>query len=95
MAGTACYKPGLRSRLIHAIRGCRGLKGEPKGFGCRDFRDLLPRARSQLGGLIVLVWDSVRLHQPTRVVRAGLKQIRHRPDFVDSCLAGTGLIADG
>ncbi|MEV7565386.1 transposase [Streptomyces tanashiensis] len=35
------------------------------------------------------------LGQITRVVRAGLKQIRHRPDFVDSCLAGTGLIADG
>ncbi|MDI1453149.1 MULTISPECIES: hypothetical protein [unclassified Streptomyces] len=31
------------------------------GFGWRDFRDLIVRARIQLGGPIVLVWDNVRL----------------------------------
>ncbi|RST22378.1 DDE endonuclease [Streptomyces sp. WAC04770] len=40
----------------------RGRKDEPKGFGWRDFRDLIVRARIQLGGPIVLVWDNVRLH---------------------------------
>ncbi|MFD7735871.1 transposase [Kitasatospora phosalacinea] len=62
MAGMACYKPGERSRLIYAIREYRGRKGEPKGFGWRDFRALIVRARVQLGGPIVLVWDNVRLH---------------------------------
>lgn len=60
--GMTCYKPGERSRLIYAIREYRGRKGEPKGFGWRDLRDLLVRARIQLGGPIVLVWDNVRLH---------------------------------
>ncbi|MFC5785172.1 transposase [Streptomyces aureus] len=62
MAGMTCYKPGERSRLIYGIREYRGRKGEPKGFGWRDFRDLIVRARIQLGGPIVLVWDNVRLH---------------------------------
>ncbi|MDT0438625.1 MULTISPECIES: transposase [Streptomyces] len=62
MAGMACYKPGQRSRLIYAIRDYRGRKDEPKGFGWRDFRALVVRARIQLGGPIVLVWDNVRLH---------------------------------
>ncbi|WP_435226155.1 IS630 family transposase [Streptomyces sp. Tue6028] len=62
MAGMACYKPGERSRLIYSIREYRGRKDEPKGFGWRDFRDLIVRARIQLGGPIVLVWDNVRLH---------------------------------
>ncbi|MFB7443027.1 transposase [Streptomyces mirabilis] len=62
MAGMACYKPGERSRLIYAIREYRGRRDEPKGFGWREFRDLIVRARIQLGGPIVLVWDNVRLH---------------------------------
>ncbi|WP_311137168.1 transposase [Streptomyces sp. I6] len=62
MAGMSCYKPGERSRLIYRTREYRGRKGEPKGFGWRDFRDLVVRARIQLGGPIVLVWDNVRLH---------------------------------
>ncbi|WP_233227469.1 transposase [Streptomyces sp. I4(2020)] len=62
MAGMTCYKPGQRSRLFHAVREYNGRKGQPKGFGWRDFRDLIVRARIQLGGPIVLVWDNVRLH---------------------------------
>ncbi|MFD8384868.1 transposase [Streptomyces sp. NPDC059679] len=62
MAGMTCYKPGERSRLIYAVREYRGRKDEPKGFGWRDFRDLIVRARTQLGGPVVLVWDNVRLH---------------------------------
>ncbi|MFD8301330.1 IS630 family transposase [Streptomyces sp. NPDC059690] len=69
MAGMVCFKPGRRSRLIYAIREYRGRKDEPKGFGWRDFRDLVVRARIQLGGPIVLVWDNVRLH-----LTAGMKE---------------------
>ncbi|MFI6549924.1 transposase [Streptomyces prunicolor] len=60
--GHSCYKPGEKCRLIYAVREYRGRKDEPKGFGRRGFRDLLVRARIQLGGPIVLVWDNVRLH---------------------------------
>jgi transposase len=69
MAGMTCYKPGERSRLIYAVREYRGHKGQPKGFGWRDFRDLIVRARLQLGGPIVLVWDNARLH-----LTAGMKE---------------------
>lgn len=62
MAGMACYKLGERSRLIYAIREYWGRKDQPKGFGWRDFRDLIVRARIQLGGPILLVWDNIRLH---------------------------------
>ncbi|WSM19090.1 transposase (plasmid) [Streptomyces sp. NBC_01717] len=65
MAGMTCYKTGDRSRLIYAMREYRGRKDEPKGFGWRDFRDLIVRAHTQLGGPIVLVWDNVRLHLTT------------------------------
>ncbi|MDO0930410.1 transposase [Streptomyces sp. DG2A-72] len=62
MAGMVCYKPGQRSRVIYAVREYHGRKNEPKGFGWKDLRNLLVRARIQLGGPIVLVWDNVRLH---------------------------------
>ncbi|WP_310794848.1 transposase [Streptomyces sp. TLI_171] len=48
--------------MIYAIRDYDGRKDQPKSFGWRDFRDLLIRAGTQLGGPIVLVWDNVRLH---------------------------------
>lgn len=62
IAGMTCYKLGERSRLFYSVREYTGRKDQPKGFGWRDFRDLLIRARTQLGGPIVLVWDNVRLH---------------------------------
>ncbi|MEU0395738.1 transposase [Streptomyces sp. NPDC006208] len=58
----SCYRTGERFRLIYRVREYRRRRGEPKGFGWRDFRDLIVRARIQLGGPIVLVWDNVRLH---------------------------------
>nr|WP_241678940.1 hypothetical protein [Streptomyces lasalocidi] len=45
LAGMTCYKPGQWSRLIYAVREYRGRKDKPKGFGWRDFRDLIVRAR--------------------------------------------------
>ncbi|MEI5520369.1 transposase [Streptomyces brasiliscabiei] len=62
MAGMTCCKAGERSRLIYSVREYTGRKDQPKGFGWRDFRDLLIRARIQLGGPIVLVRDNARLH---------------------------------
>ncbi len=44
MPAMPCYKPGKRSRLIYAIHEYRGRKDEPKGFGWRDFRDLIMTA---------------------------------------------------
>nr|WP_185013260.1 transposase [Streptomyces sp. AK010] len=35
------------------------------------------------------------LGQITRAVKRRLKQIQYRPDLVDGCLAGTGLVTDG
>ncbi|MFC8584475.1 transposase [Streptomyces sp. NPDC057217] len=68
MAGMTCCKPGERLRLIYRIREYRGRKDEPKGFGWRGFRDLIVRARIQLDGPIVLVWDNIRLH-PAKPLR--------------------------
>lgn len=76
MAGMTCYKPGERSRLIYRIREYRGRKDEPKGFGWRDFRDLIVHARIQLGGPIVLVWDNVCLHL-TKPLRAFIEANSH------------------
>ncbi|MFE3659792.1 hypothetical protein [Streptomyces sp. NPDC059165] len=35
------------------------------------------------------------LCQITRAVKQRLKQIQHRPDLLDSCRTGTGLIMNG
>ncbi|CAL9669947.1 hypothetical protein SUDANB178_07387 [Streptomyces sp. enrichment culture] len=35
------------------------------------------------------------LGQFTRAVKRRLKHIQYRPDLVDGCLTGTGLIMDG
>ncbi|MFC5885118.1 transposase [Kitasatospora sp. CM 4170] len=62
IAGMACYKAGHRSRMIYGFRVHRGRKGERKGFSWQDYRDLILRARIQLGGPIVLVWDNLSTH---------------------------------
>ncbi|MFJ6722645.1 transposase [Streptomyces sp. NPDC091259] len=38
---------------------------------------------------------AANLGQITRAVKHKLKQVQYRPDLVDGCLAGTGLIMDG
>jgi hypothetical protein len=48
-------------RLIHAIRELRGRKDQPEGFGWKDYRDPILRARTQLGGPVVPVRDNLRM----------------------------------
>lgn len=62
MAGMTCHKTGERSRPIYGIHVYRGRKGEKKGFGRQDCRDLIVRAHMQLGGPIVLVRDNLSTH---------------------------------
>lgn len=62
MAGMTCYKPGERSRLSTRSVSTGAAKNEPKGFGWKDYHDLVVRAHTQLGGPIVLVWDNLRMH---------------------------------
>ncbi|MFF2147521.1 transposase [Kitasatospora sp. NPDC058190] len=62
IAGMACYKAGQRSRMIYGFRVHRGRKGERKAFTWQDYRDLILRARIQLGGPIVLVRDNLSTH---------------------------------
>ncbi|MER8105873.1 transposase [Kitasatospora sp. NPDC094016] len=58
----ACYEKGERFWPIYKFRVHRGRKGEPKAFSWQDYRDLIVRARTQLGGPIVLVWDNLSVH---------------------------------
>ncbi|MEU9783793.1 transposase [Streptomyces phaeochromogenes] len=48
--------------MFDAIREYQGRKNKPKGFGWKDYRDLVIRAHTQLGGPIVRVWDNLRMH---------------------------------
>lgn len=91
MAGLTCYKPGKRSRMFYSVREYRGRKGEPKGIGWRDVRDLLVRAHIQLGGSIVLVWDNLRMHlvEPMRDVRSA------RPRCAPRSVARAGTTSAG
>ncbi len=57
VAALACYKPGHRPRLIY--RPSRDPRPDGrKGFAWTDCRDLIQAAHKQLGGPIVLVWDT-------------------------------------
>ncbi len=62
IAGMTCYRPGEPPRMFYAVREYNGRRDQPEGFGWRDFRGLLFRARTQFEGPIVLVWDNVRIH---------------------------------
>ncbi|MDH6703344.1 transposase [Kitasatospora sp. MAA19] len=48
--------------MIFGFRIHRGRKGECKAFTWQDYRDLILRARIQLGGPIVLVWGNLSTH---------------------------------
>ncbi|GHB67363.1 hypothetical protein GCM10010377_67820 [Streptomyces viridiviolaceus] len=98
-----CYKTGERSRLIYRPRVQGHLRGDHRGFSWQDYRDLIVRAHLQLGGPIVVIWDSLLRRSTTanivftdrdhlvRAVRSGMRRIQRRPQLIDGCLTGTGL----
>ncbi|MCK9923326.1 transposase [Frankia sp. AgPm24] len=63
IAGLACYRPGQVPRWFYRLREHRGRAGEPKGFGWREYRDLVVAAHRRLGRPIVLVWDNLNIHR--------------------------------
>lgn len=77
VAALCCYKPGEKSRLIHRPRTHFLLKGARKSFSWKDYRDLLVRARAQLDGPIVVVWDNLNTH-----LAAGLKRYEAEHDWL-------------
>lgn len=57
LAALVAVKPGHRPRLLYRTHhGRRGARR--KGFTEADYAALLDAAHSQLGGPIVLIWDS-------------------------------------
>lgn len=62
IAGLACYRPGVRSRLVYRTMIYKGRKGEKKGFREPDLAALLDAAHRQLGAPIILVWDNLNVH---------------------------------
>jgi transposase len=68
VAALACYKPGVRSRLIYRPIIHRDHKaGGRRSFAWTDYRDLLIAAHQQLGRPIVLVWDNLNVHRDARM----------------------------
>jgi transposase len=68
VAALACYKPGVRSRLIYRPIIHRDHKaGGRRSFAWTDYRDLLIAAHQQLGRPIVLVWDNLNVHRDARI----------------------------
>ncbi|AJC53571.1 IS630 family transposase [Streptomyces sp. 769] len=63
IAALCCYKSGKRSRLTYQPRPYRRRKNERKSFDdWTDYRDLVRRAHLQLGGPVILIWDSLNTH---------------------------------
>ncbi|MCX5203172.1 transposase [Streptomyces sp. NBC_00237] len=63
VAALTCYKPGEPSRLIYRPRFQPPCNTGRKGFGWKDYRDLIVRAHIQLGGPITLIWDNLNTHR--------------------------------
>jgi DDE superfamily endonuclease len=62
IAGVVCYRPGDRPHLFYQLCAYRRRKGEPKGFGWADYRDLIIAARRQLAAPLVWCWDNLNIH---------------------------------
>jgi hypothetical protein len=62
IAGVVCYRPGDRPHLFYHLLAYRRRKGEPKGFGWADYRDLIIATHRQLGTPLVWVWDNLNIH---------------------------------
>ncbi|QLI99514.1 hypothetical protein HZZ00_18565 [Streptomyces sp. NEAU-sy36] len=96
-----CDKADERARLFYAVRESTGRKGQSKGFGWRDFPDLIVRARIQLGGPIVLVWDNPQLPDKAAAGAASATSPppasakSHAPSSIGSRSLSTGGVIDG
>lgn len=62
MAGVVCFRPGDRPHLFYTLRVHRGRTGEPKGFACADYRDLIISAHRRLDAPLVWCWDNLNTH---------------------------------
>ncbi|MCX4564789.1 hypothetical protein OOK48_00270 [Streptomyces viridodiastaticus] len=87
------WRAGLAVAGVAAIGAASllgpGTTAEAMGAGGGDVRSRLQRDRD-IGNLA-----AADLGQITRAIKRRLKQIQYRPDLVDGCLTGTGLIMDG
>jgi len=61
VAALVAVKPGSRPRLVYRTHHARRGSGR-KGFTEADYAALLDAAHRQLGGPIVLIWDSLSTH---------------------------------
>ena len=48
--------------MFYKLHLCRGRKGELKGFGWCDYRDLLTAAHHQRHAPIMVIWDNAPAH---------------------------------
>ena len=63
LAALIAVKPGCRLRLIYRMHaGRRSRDDRRKGFTEADYARLLDDAHQQLGGPLVVVWDSLNTH---------------------------------
>jgi hypothetical protein len=59
LAALICIKPGQRPRLIYRVHRGQGPRRDwRKGFTEADYARLLDAAHQQLGGPLVVVWDT-------------------------------------
>ncbi|WP_181387493.1 transposase [Streptomyces sp. Act143] len=77
IADLTCHKPGQRSRLIYRPRRDDGRRDGRKSFARTDYRDPLITALTQLGGPIVVVWDSLNVR-----LAHGMRQFIARQDWL-------------
>ena len=96
---------GDRPHLFYHLLVYRRRKGEAKGFGWQDYRDLIIATHRQLSARVVWVWEGIwsllkrsmanfaaaDLNGLIRFVKRKLKKIQYRPHLIDGCLATTGL----
>ncbi len=81
LAALICVKPGQRARLIYRVHCGRGSrKDRRKGFTESNYARLLDAAHQQLGGPLVVVWDSLNTH-----VSAAMADLVTARDWLTVC----------
>jgi len=62
VAGLACYRPGVRSRLFYRARTHYGRKGERRSMSEAGYASLVTAAHTQLHAPMILIWDNLKTH---------------------------------